>query len=482
MQFTVLGEVGVRGADGLVEVQRPQRRAVLAYLLLNARQQVTLERLIDAVWADEAPSSARTQIHGAVSTLRQTLRGTGLADRIRTTTDGYTCSVTDGELDLLAFRSRVRDATGEMSGRRASLAAENLRAALGLWRGTPLAGVNAAFVEPARARLHEERLDACQQLAACELGLGREAELVPMLTELVEANPHREQLVGQLLIALYRTGRQAEAVRRFAGAQRFLADELGLDPGPELAAIHTAILRGDPELATPATPATSPAFGSAVLTTATAPAQALPETPAQTPPPGPPPGPPQVSRPAPPQDPDPAGRWPRRRLVRLGLSGAAVAAAIGAAVTLGLQERDAPRPPSAGPGTAGRTSSPSPSSSAAPIRPAPTGPAGSLAPVRVFNVDGDCRTQSERLPACRLGLAKNPYAAYDLNNVVPHRVWHGDVLMADCIVPNGIRIEDEHGVGTPIWFRVHLTDVPGGTAWFPAVRTHDDPGLPVCAA
>lgn len=100
----------------------------------------------------------------------------------------------------------------------------------------------------------------------------------------------------------------------------------------------------------------------------------------------------------------------------------------------------------------------------------------------MFNVDGDCRTQSERLPACRLGLAKNPYAAYDLNNVVPHRVWHGDVLMADCIVPNGIRIEDEHGVGTPIWFRVHLTDVPGGTAWFPAVRTHDDPGLPVCAA
>ncbi|WP_371680622.1 hypothetical protein [Streptomyces sp. NBC_01276] len=99
----------------------------------------------------------------------------------------------------------------------------------------------------------------------------------------------------------------------------------------------------------------------------------------------------------------------------------------------------------------------------------------------MFNIDGDCKTQTERLPACRLGLAKNPYVTYDLNNVVSHRVWHGDVLMADCVVVNGIRVEDEHGVGTPNWFRVHLTDVPGGTAWLPAVRTHDDPGLPVCS-
>lgn len=480
MQFTILGEVGVHGADGQIEVQRPQRRAVLAYLLLNARQQVTLDRLIDAIWADEAPSSARTQIHGAVSTLRQTLRGTDLADRIQTTADGYTCTVGDGELDLLAFRAQVRRAAEEMADQRTEEASESLRAALGMWRGTPLAGVNAAFVEPARARLEEERLDACGQLAACELDLGREAELIPMLTELVEAHLQREQLVGQLLIALYRTGRQAEAIRRFAETQRFLAEELGIDPGPELSAIHAAILRADPELTTAAM---SPALGAGLPPTA-------PPEPSRTDgdtADGPTAVPAAVAAaPAPVPVPD---QDRRRRLIRLGLAVTVGVAAIGAAGAFWLQTRDtsgnsaADNRPSVTPSAPGsaRGSAPSLPPSAS-VKAAPTGPVGTLAAVRVFNIDGDCKTQSERLPACRLGLAKNPYVTYDLNNVVPHRVWHGDVLMADCMVVNGIRIEDEHGVGTPNWFRVHLADVPGETAWLPAVRTHDDPDLPVCSA
>ncbi|MFF3216802.1 BTAD domain-containing putative transcriptional regulator [Streptomyces sp. NPDC002886] len=478
MRFTVLGQVGAQGVDGVIEVQRPQRRAVLAYLLLNAGQPVTLERLIDAVWADEAPSSARTQVHSAVSSLRQTLRGTDLADRIQTTADGYICAVDDTELDLLDFRARVRRAAEEMTGREEEQASETLREALAMWRGAPLAGVSAAFVEPARARLNEERLDACQQLAACELGLGREAELVPTLTELVEANPQREQLVGQLLIALYRTGRQAEATQRFADTRRFLAEELGLDPGPELSAIHAAILRADPGLATAAlssrTPRTSPAVEAAPASEETPARLRRGEHPADD-------DLPVVSSEGPAAATGVRGPWGRR--IRLGLGAAAVVAGVAAAIGFVLHDSGAPRTGAAAPGATGR--GPSASLSGPPsgqARPAPTGPAGKLEPIRVFNIDGDCKTQTERLPACRLSLARNPYVTYDLNNVVSHRVWHGDVLMADCMVVNGIRIEDEHGVGTPNWFRVHLTDIPEATAWLPAVRTHDDPGLPVCAA
>ncbi|MDJ0380349.1 AfsR/SARP family transcriptional regulator [Streptomyces sp. G-G2] len=463
MRFTVLGQVGFEGADGLIEVQCPQRRAVLAYLLLHARQPVTLDRLMDSIWADEAPSSARTQIHSAVSALRQTLRGTGLADRIQTTADGYTCAVGDGELDLLDFRALVRRAAGEMAAHQAEQASESLRAALGMWRGEPLSGVNAAFAEPARARLHEERLDAWQRLAACELRLGREAELVPVLTELVEAAPQREQLVGQLLIALYRTGRQADAIQRFAETRRHLADELGLDPGPELSAIHTAILRADPELSAP-----SPSPAPAVI------------------------APSPVPRPSEPAD-RRSTSWPgsRRRFVFLWLAVTGAAALVGAAISIGLQDRDTADVLMTDAETGSATSSRASASSVPPLSPppspsapaVPTGPVGALAPIRIFDIDGDCKPQSERLPACRLSLAKNPYVTYDLHNAVAHHVWHGDVLMADCMVTNGIRIEDEHGVGTPNWFRVHLADVPdGGAAWLPAVRTHDDPGLPVCSA
>lgn len=284
--------------------------------------------------------------------------------------------------------TRAAPAAGAMAAHRTEEASESLRAALGMWRGTPLAGVNAAFVEPARARLEEERLDACRQLAACELDLGREAELIPMLTELVEANLQREQLVGQLLIALYRTGRQAEAIRRFGETRRFLADELGLDPGPELSAIHAAILRADPELTTAAM---SPAFGTGLPPTAPPePSRADGDTADE----------PRAAPVAAARDQD-----RRRRLVRLGLAVTVGAAAIGAASVFWLQTRDtsgnsaAVIAPSATPSASASAfaSSPSPSPSAS-VKAAPTGPVGTLAAVRVFNVDGDCKTQTERLP------------------------------------------------------------------------------------
>jgi len=111
-------------------------------------------------------------------------------------------------------------------------------------------------------------------------------------------------------------------------------------------------------------------------------------------------------------------------------------------------------------------------------------PAGRALPaqVRVFNVDGACKEQTDRLRACSIGLARDPRRKYDADNVVAHRIWHGDVLTTDCVVNDGDRVEDETGIGTPRWYRVLLDDVPEGHAWLPAVRTHDDPAVPVCSA
>ncbi|MEU8269489.1 helix-turn-helix transcriptional regulator [Sphaerisporangium sp. NPDC049002] len=102
-------------------------------------------------------------------------------------------------------------------------------------------------------------------------------------------------------------------------------------------------------------------------------------------------------------------------------------------------------------------------------------------PIRVFNVEGDCSTRPGRVPACSLGLAVDPRLTYEFDNVVSHRVWHGDVLSADCVLYDGERVEDETGVGTTRWFRVRLDDVPNSHAWLPGVRTNDNPKLPVCA-
>lgn len=107
-------------------------------------------------------------------------------------------------------------------------------------------------------------------------------------------------------------------------------------------------------------------------------------------------------------------------------------------------------------------------------------PSGATAPVRVYNIEGNCKNRTDRFAACSMGLAINPRLKYQAGNVVSHRIWHGDVLAADCVLYDGDRVEDETGVGTTRWFRVRLNDVPGGYAWLPAVRTHDNPKLPTC--
>lgn len=100
--------------------------------------------------------------------------------------------------------------------------------------------------------------------------------------------------------------------------------------------------------------------------------------------------------------------------------------------------------------------------------------------VQIYNVERGCRDRQDRIPACSMGLARDPQRKYDADNVVAHRVWHNDTLITDCVVYDGDRVADETGVGTTRWFRIALSDVPGGHAWLPAIRTHDNPALPRC--
>lgn len=109
-------------------------------------------------------------------------------------------------------------------------------------------------------------------------------------------------------------------------------------------------------------------------------------------------------------------------------------------------------------------------------------PPGTTAPVRVYNIEGNCKGRADKIPSCSMGLAIDPNRRYEAGNVLSHRIWHGDVLNADCVLYDGDRVEDETGVGTTRWFRVRLSDVPGGYGWLPAIRTHDNPKLPTCPA
>lgn len=238
MYFTVLGRVGLSVGGSDVAIPRAQRRAVLAYLLLHAGIPVTIDRMVHALWGAQPPASAKTQIHNSVSSIRSLLRGAG-RDSVSTTTAGYVLSADADVLDLAAFRGRVTRAAGDLPLHRK---AELLRSALGLWRPPPLGGVSGEFVAPARAALVDEQLAAAERLFDVELELGRHHDVVTELAALCDAHPHRERLIGQLMIALHRCGRQAEALGLFRATRAVLVDEFGIEPSAELQEIHRSLL------------------------------------------------------------------------------------------------------------------------------------------------------------------------------------------------------------------------------------------------
>ena len=249
--FRILGPLEVAADDGTpISLGGTKQRAVLAVLLLRAGEVVSTDFLTAALWGDSAPRTATTSLQNLISALRKQLG----ADTVVTRPPGYKLEVDPDRVDLYRFEHLVQEAAGREPEERA----QTLREALALWRGEPLAEL--AFEPFAQAevfRLEELRLAATEDLNDAELACGAAAELVPRLESLVARNPLRERLRGQLMLALYRAGRQADALAAYQDLRRALVDELGLDPGPQLQQLHASILRQEAGLS-PAAVTASP--------------------------------------------------------------------------------------------------------------------------------------------------------------------------------------------------------------------------------
>lgn len=253
MRFEVLGPLRMRRGDKAVTVSGTLRRTLLSVLLAHATEPVPVDVLRDALWGGQAGDGGvqRLQVH--VHRLRAVLDD---PERLSFGPAGYCLHVGPGELDAHQFDALLDEASGV--GPRQCV--ELLRQALGLWRGTPYQGVDVPGLIGEINRLSERRLVAVEDLYTAELRLGRYGEVTGELTELVHRHPLRERLHGLLMTALYQGGRQADAMAAYRRARNVLADELGLDPGPELRALESQILQGEPiELTTPAVPGVVPA-------------------------------------------------------------------------------------------------------------------------------------------------------------------------------------------------------------------------------
>jgi DNA-binding SARP family transcriptional activator len=235
MEFKILGPLEVTDAGGAVSIAGARERSLLALLLLHGGRVVSTDRLIDSLWGEEPPDTARKSLQVRVAGLRKALG----QDRIITSPSGYRVSLhRPEELDLERFERLA--AVGD---------ADSLREALSLWRGPALVDFAREpwAIAPA-ARLEEVRLALVEKRVDADLMLGRHAELVGELDELVVAHPLRERFRGQLILSLYRSGRQAEALEAYRASRRALVDELGIEPGHPLQELERSILRQDRSL------------------------------------------------------------------------------------------------------------------------------------------------------------------------------------------------------------------------------------------
>ena len=237
--------------DSPVALGAPKQRALAAVLLLSANEVVARDRLIDELWGGTPPRSAAQSLQVYVHGLRQALG----AERIETHGTGYRLRAEPGEVDVERFDRLVAAAARSLSGSRPADAAEDLRTALGLWRGSPLADLGGEPVAQTEAgRLDDRRLRALELLNDAELALGRHDQLVSELERLIAADPFRERFRYQYVLALYRSGRQRDALEAYRAARDTFVEELGIDPGPELQELERQMLRQDASLAAPAPP------------------------------------------------------------------------------------------------------------------------------------------------------------------------------------------------------------------------------------
>ena len=245
MEFRILGALEVSDAGRPVSLGAQKQRSVLAVLLLHADELVTSERLLEDVWSDGPPPTARTALQGYVSRLRKALG----PDLIRTHDAGYVLELGSQGLDARHFERLLAESRAARAEGDAAKAAATLAEALGLWRGPALADfAYEPFAQAEIARLEGLRLAAAEERIDAELALGQGAELVGEIEALVADHPFRERPRGLLMLALYRAGRQADALAAYQDARELLVEELGIEPGPELQRLEGAILRQEPEL------------------------------------------------------------------------------------------------------------------------------------------------------------------------------------------------------------------------------------------
>jgi DNA-binding SARP family transcriptional activator len=260
-RFSLLGPVQmvvrIGGVDRQVPLGGTGMRAVLAMLLLEPNQVVPLDRIVDVLWAHEPPASARTMVQGYVSRLRQRLAESGASGsaHIVTTPPGYRLVVDESLIDVTTARAKLAEARELPAARRAEL----LREAHALWRGPALADLGGRVSAP---ELTELRLAILESRFDAELELGRHHEIIGELTQLIDAQPFRERLVAQLMLALYRANRRATALDVYQKFAHLAAEELGMDPGPILRELHARVLRDDITLLEPTPePVVSPRVG-----------------------------------------------------------------------------------------------------------------------------------------------------------------------------------------------------------------------------
>jgi YVTN family beta-propeller protein len=250
MEIKLLGAIEAQ-ADGIaLPLGGPRQRAVLADLALNAGQLVPITRLIDDLWAERPPASAKHTLETYVSRLRHVLNASGVAGpSLVTRPGGYLLYAAPEYIDACQFRDLTARGSGALGHGDAAAAMTLFSAAVKLWRGPALADVqDAPFAVLAGQRLEEERLTASEKLVEARLALGQHRELVPELEALIAGSPYRECFHAQLMLALYRSGRQADALAAFGRARDLLAGELGIEPGRELRRLQRAVLLQAPEL------------------------------------------------------------------------------------------------------------------------------------------------------------------------------------------------------------------------------------------
>ncbi len=245
LDFRILGPLEIAAAGHSVELQGPKPRALLAIMLLRANEPVPTDRLVEELWSGRPPATAAKILQGYVSRLRRALG----ADLVVTRPGSYELRMEPAQIDLHRFERLVRDARSANVDTAASL----LHGALSLWRGQPLVDFAAEdWAQPEIARLEELRLTVIEERIEADLTLGRHGQLIDEIDALVSEHPHREGLRGQLMLALYRAGRQADALDTYRRGRAVLSEELGLEPSQRLRALERAILAQDLELELPA--------------------------------------------------------------------------------------------------------------------------------------------------------------------------------------------------------------------------------------